>query len=136
VISHIILVEPTWSATQEDLAVTFNKAKALLKEAGYEKGFTLSLWAILALYKQVDEAAAGYLEKVGIKADIKDYVGRWPEAATLMTAGKLDGALTTSWGMFSLFDPDGFWPLFFLTPEGPYLFNTDPELMDWISSNG
>jgi peptide/nickel transport system substrate-binding protein len=108
------------------------KAKALLKEAGYEKGFTLSLWAILALYKQVDEAAAGYLEKVGITADIKDYVGRWPEAAKLMTAGRLDGALTTSWGMFSLFDPDGFWPLFFLTPEGPYLFNTDPELMDWI----
>jgi peptide/nickel transport system substrate-binding protein len=108
------------------------KAKALLKEAGYEKGFTLSLWPILALYKQVDEAAAGYLDKVGIKVEIKDYVGRWPEAAKLLTTGKVDGALTTSWGMFSIYDPDAFWPFFFLTPEGPYVFNTDPELMDWI----
>ena len=108
------------------------KAKALLKEAGYEKGFTLSLWPILALYKQVDEAAAGYLDKVGIKVEIKDYVGRWPEAAKLLTSGKVDGALTTSWGMFSVYDPDAFWPFFFLSPEGPYVFNTDPELMDWI----
>jgi peptide/nickel transport system substrate-binding protein len=109
-----------------------DKAKALLKEAGYEKGFSLSLWPILALYKQVDEAAAGYLDKVGIKVEIKDYVGRWPEAATLLTAGKVDGALTTSWGMFSIFDPDSFWPFYFLSPEGPYVYNSDPELMDWI----
>ena len=109
-----------------------DKAKALLREAGYEKGFTLTVWPILAMYKQVDEATMGYLEKVGIKLDIRDYVGRWGEAAKILTSGKMDGALTTSWGMFNIYDPDAFWPFYFLSPEGPYVYNTDADLMEWI----
>ncbi len=108
------------------------KAKALLKEAGYEKGFTLNLWTITAMYKQTNEAATGYLEKVGIKGVIKDYVGRYGEVSKLCATGKTDGAYTVSWGSYNIFDPDAILPEFFMTPEGPYVYNNDAELNGWL----
>jgi len=108
------------------------KAKALLKEAGYEKGFTLNLWTIAAMYKQTNEAAVGYLEKVGIKGVIKDYVGRYGEVSKLCQTGKTEGVYTVSWGSYNIFDPDAILAEFFMTPEGPYVYNNDKEVNAWL----
>ncbi len=108
------------------------KAKALLKEAGYEKGLSLNIWTITAMYKQTNEAAMGYLEKVGIKGVIKDYVGRYGEVSKLCQAGKTDGAYAVSWGSYNIFDPDAILPEFFMSPEGPYVYNNDKEVNAWL----
>jgi peptide/nickel transport system substrate-binding protein len=50
------------------------KAKSLLKEAGFPSGFTVSFKAPNGRYlqdKQVAEAIVGQLEKVGIKAELE-----------------------------------------------------------------
>ena len=108
------------------------KAKALLKEAGFGNGFTVNLWTYTAITKQVNEAAAGYLEKVGIKAVIKDYVGRVGEMETVTHAGKTDGILNNTWGSYNIFDADAILPNYFLAPESTYRYNTDKELSDWL----
>jgi len=108
------------------------KAKSLLKEAGYEKGFNLSLWTVAAMYKQVNEAAIGYLENVGIKGVIRDYVGRYGDMSNLCAGGKTDGAYTVSWGSYNIFDADAILPEFFMTPEGPFVYNNDAEVNSWL----
>ncbi len=108
------------------------KARALLKEAGCEKGLALNLWTYTNITKQVNEAAAGYLEKVGIKVGIKDYVGRVGEMEKVCTAGKTDGLLNMTWGSYNIFDADAIMPYFFMTPESPYCYNNDAELNTWL----
>lgn len=108
------------------------KAKALLKEAGYPDGFTMTVWNVASDYQKASEAASGYLEKVGIKLKFKDYSGRWGEFAKLCKAGKTDGAMGIGWGSYNIFDPDSLWPYFFMIPEGAYNYNQDPELSDWL----
>jgi len=108
------------------------KAKALLKEAGYADGFTMTLWNVAADYQKASEAAAGYLEKVGIKLKFKNYSGRWGEFAKLCKAGKTDGVMGIGWGSYNIFDPDALWPYFFMIPEGGYNYNHDQELSDWL----
>ena len=52
------------------------KAKALLKEAGYPNGFDLTIHTPVGKYlhdKEVAEAVAGMLSKVGIRANIKTH---------------------------------------------------------------
>jgi peptide/nickel transport system substrate-binding protein len=110
------------------------KAKALLKEAGWEKGFSLTIWNIAGLYKPVNEAAIGYLEKVGIKGVMKDYIGRYGEAAKLCQAGKTDGVWCPAWGSYNIFDADALWPYFFMIPEAPFNYNHDQELSDWLKA--
>lgn len=60
------------------------KAKALMKEAGYEKGFKLSMMAPNNRYvndAQIAQAAAQMLSKIGIKVDLKTMpkAQYWPE---------------------------------------------------------
>jgi peptide/nickel transport system substrate-binding protein len=108
------------------------KAKALLKEAGYEKGFTLGLWHSVDLVKRASQAACGYLEKVGIQCEERDYVGRYGQLQKLLIAGKCDGVWNLDWGFYNVFDADGLYSYFFMTPEGPFVFNTDEELNKWL----
>jgi len=108
------------------------KARSLLKEAGFADGFTMTLWNVAPDYQKASEAAAGYLEKVGIKLKFKDYSGRWGEFAKLCKAGKTDGAMGIGWGSYNIFDPDALWPYFFMIPEGGYNYNKDQELSDWL----
>jgi peptide/nickel transport system substrate-binding protein len=108
------------------------KAKALLKEAGYENGFELDIWTWSSMYLQYMEAAMPYLEKVGIKPVLKDYAGRWPDLAPLLKGGKVSGVLHSSWGSFNVYDPDAIYSYFFMSPEGPYVYNKDPELNKWL----
>ncbi|MCK6265534.1 ABC transporter substrate-binding protein [Vibrio sp. ZSDE26] len=60
------------------------KAKALMKEAGYEDGFTLSMMAPNNRYvndAKVAQASAAMLSKIGIKVDLKTMpkAQYWPE---------------------------------------------------------
>ncbi|MGF1698290.1 ABC transporter substrate-binding protein [Vibrio kyushuensis] len=60
------------------------KAKELMKEAGYEKGFTLSMMAPNNRYvndAKVAQASAAMLSKIGIKVDLKTMpkAQYWPE---------------------------------------------------------
>ncbi|GMQ45032.1 ABC transporter substrate-binding protein [Vibrio sp. 10N] len=72
------------------------KAKQLMKEAGYENGFTLSMMAPNNRYVNDDkiaQAAAAMLSKIGIKVDLKTMpkAQYWPEfdkcAADMMMIG-------------------------------------------------
>jgi peptide/nickel transport system substrate-binding protein len=108
------------------------KAKALLKEAGHEKGLTLSLWTYTAITKMANEAAIGYLERVGIKGVIRDYVGRVGEMEKLCQTSKTEGILNMTWGSYNIFDPDAIMPYFFMSPEAPYDYTNDAELAGWL----
>lgn len=72
------------------------KAKQLMKEAGYEKGFTLTMMAPNNRYvndAKVAQASAAMLSKIGIKVDLKTMpkAQYWPEfdvcAADMMMIG-------------------------------------------------
>ncbi|MCG6202846.1 ABC transporter substrate-binding protein [Psychromonas antarctica] len=72
------------------------KAKQLMKEAGYEKGFKLSMMAPNNRYvndAQIAQAVASMLSKIGIKVDLKTLpkAQYWPEfdvcAADMMMIG-------------------------------------------------
>jgi peptide/nickel transport system substrate-binding protein len=75
------------------------KAKALLAQAGHPNGITVSMHGIQGRYpkdKEIAEALAGELGKVGIKVNLRFWEwGAWLEAAD---AGKLDGLIFASWG--------------------------------------
>lgn len=75
------------------------KAKALLAEAGYPNGCDVNMNLVAGRVvkdKEVGEAIAGELAKVGINAKIT-----WHEFGnyvSLASAGKLDGIIFASWG--------------------------------------
>jgi peptide/nickel transport system substrate-binding protein len=115
-----------------DPGYNLEKAKALMKEAGYEDGFTTSAWVVAAEYQKATEAAASYLEKINIKLDIKPYVGRYGEFAKIWKAGKADGIATMGWGSYNIFDADAIWSYFFMMPEAPFNYTEDKELSDML----
>jgi peptide/nickel transport system substrate-binding protein len=89
------------------------KAKDLLAQAGYADGVDLSMHLVsgrVVKDKEVGEAIAGELEKIGIRPQIT-----WHEFASyvdLAVAGKLDGLIFASWGN-ALHDADqAFYVLF------------------------
>ncbi len=89
------------------------QAKKLLADAGYGQGFDLVLNAPSGRYlkdKEVVEAVAGDLRKVGINASVK--VHEWGSYMTQMYAHKLGPAYLLGWGG-ATFDADGtLFPLF------------------------
>jgi peptide/nickel transport system substrate-binding protein len=86
-----------------------NKAKALLKEAGYENGFDLTLAGPNDRYvndAKIAEAAVQYLNKVGIRAklDVKPKAVFFPEVTSgdkfnFYLLGWLDGAYDSARGI-------------------------------------
>ena len=67
-----------------ELRYDLKKAKELMKEAGYEKGFTLTMIAPNNRYvndAKIAQAAAAMLSKIGIKVDLKTMpkAQYWPE---------------------------------------------------------
>jgi len=75
------------------------KAKALLREAGYPNGFEITLHQVQGRVpkdKEFGEAMAGELAKIGIKVRMR--VTDMGTYATAGAAGKLDGFMFGSWG--------------------------------------
>ncbi|MEZ8826793.1 ABC transporter substrate-binding protein [Vibrio amylolyticus] len=75
-----------YAGYNEDLKPRYDlaKAKQLMKEAGYEKGFTLSMMAPNNRYvndAKIAQAASAMLSKIGIKVDLKTMpkAQYWPE---------------------------------------------------------
>ena len=107
------------------------KAKALLKEAGYEKGFTIDLWQYNGFQRQPNQAVMGYLAKMGIKVNLKDYIGNTGPMIRLRNSGKITGIGNFAWGSSNIFDCEGILPLWFTLAEGKN-YNRDKELDGWL----
>ena len=114
-----------------DYAYNPDKAKALLKQAGYEKGFPIDLWYYEGIQKQPNQAAMGYLEQVGIKVNMKDYAGNTGQLIKLRNTRKVTGIGNFTWGSYNIFDADAALPAWFMTKEG-MCYNLDQELNDWL----
>jgi len=108
------------------------KAKALLKEAGCEKGFDVDLWQYYGYQNYPNQAAMGYLSQVGINVNLKDYRGNVAQLIKVRNAGKMTGIGNMTWGSYNIFDADAILPAWFLTKESK-CYNPDPELDAWLT---
>ncbi len=122
-----------------------DKARALLKEAGYPNGFELRFRSGLSSVEpgaeQTSQAIAADLEKVGIKVtiDLMNEVGPY---VTQVKEGKAGPMFLWSWGYYSVFDADGIlYDLFHcggLNEKGqpndtPWAYYCNPEMDKWIA---
>lgn len=108
------------------------KAKALMKEAGYENGYTTTVWIFNDMLVKFMEASMPYLEKINVKVNIRNYTGRYGEYAKVWEGGKCDGIAGVSWGSYNVFDADSLWSYFFMIPEARYNYTQDKQLSDWL----
>ena len=108
------------------------KAKALLKEAGYADGLTVKLWQYMGYQNHPNQAAMGYLQQVGIKVDLQDYRGNIGQLIKLRNSGKMEGIGNFSWGSYNIFDADAILAGWFMTSENK-CYNTDEELDKWLN---
>lgn len=116
---------------QEDYEYNPEKAKALLKEAGYPNGFTTQIWQYYGEQHLFNTAAIHYLSKVGIKVEVKDYRGNIGRLAKRRNAGHVTGIGNYSWGTGGTFDQAQFLNLWF-TIKSKKNYNPDPELSAWL----
>ncbi len=108
------------------------KAKSLLKEAGYPDGFEIDLWEGESEQDAYNQAAMGYLAKVGIKVNLKDYRANLGQLITLRNSGKITGIGNYAWGNYNIFDADAILAAWFLSAD-PKCYNPDPELENWLT---
>lgn len=108
------------------------KAKALLAEAGYPDGFEIDLWQYASHQKLFNQAAMQMLSKVGIKVNLKDYIGNTQQMGKLRRSGKITGIGNFNWGSYNVFDADMILhPFFDLEASNNYA--GDKELSDWLN---
>lgn len=92
-----------------------DKARALLKEAGFESGFE-ARWlrgpSSMPNQDQVDQAIQRDLEAVGIRAKFET-VSDTNVHVSMVTEGKAGPMWNWNWGSYSVFDADGlYWDMF------------------------
>jgi peptide/nickel transport system substrate-binding protein len=108
------------------------KAKQLLKEAGYPNGFELRFRTGLSTVEpgmeQTSQALAADLEKVGIKVKF-DLINEIGPYVTQVKEGKAGPMFTWSWGYYSVFDADGI--LYDLFHCGGLDENNQPKSTPW-----
>ena len=101
------------------------KAKQLLAEAGYPNGFDIDLYAYRE--RNQTEAMIGYLQAVGIKANLRFM--QYAAMRDAMRAGK--AALShQTWGSFSVNDVSAATPVYFKVPRDD--ITRDPEVRDLL----
>lgn len=111
------------------------KAKALLKQAGYGSGLSLTLDTPAGRYtkdKEVAQAVAGYLEKVGIKTNVQ--VKEWATYTADEQNRRLSPLSLWGWGAGGLMDADlALTPFFTKISSRPYSVQfTDPKAEELI----
>ncbi|MDH3703218.1 MAG: ABC transporter substrate-binding protein [Alphaproteobacteria bacterium] len=108
------------------------KAKKLLADAGYPKGFEIDLWQYQDHQNLPNQAAMQMLEKVGIKINLKDYRGNSQQMGKLRRAGKITGIGNFNWGSYNIFDADAIlYPFFDKSSSNNYA--GDEELSAWLN---
>lgn len=107
------------------------KAKALLKEAGYEKGFDLDIWQYYQVQNMFNQAAMGMLSEVGINVKLHDYRGNIGQLLKMRNSGKVTGIGNFGWGTGFAFDADAILPAWFFKAESK-CYNPDDEIDAWL----
>ncbi|MGD8564388.1 MAG: ABC transporter substrate-binding protein, partial [Desulfarculaceae bacterium] len=108
------------------------KAKALLKEAGYEKGFEIDMWQYYGVQNLFNQAAMDMLAKVGIKVKLHDYRGNIGSLIKLRNSGKITGIGNYAWGTGFVFDAEGIMPAWFLK-NNPKCYAPDDQVDAWLT---
>lgn len=108
------------------------KAKKLLADAGYPKGFEIDLWQYADHQNLPNQAAMQMLSKVGIKVNIKNYIGNSQQMGKLRRAGKVTGIGNFNWGSYNIFDADAILYPFF-DQESSNNYTGDEELSKWLN---
>jgi peptide/nickel transport system substrate-binding protein len=107
------------------------KAKTLLKEAGYADGFSLDIMYYLPIHHQFNTAAMGYLKKVGITLNLKDFRSNIGQAIEVRDSGKAKDIGNFGWASYMLLDADGTLPMWFGRKENKS-YTDDAELSAWL----
>ena len=108
------------------------KAKALLKEAGYEKGFEIDMWQYYDVQNLFNQAAMDWLARVGIKVKLHDYRGNIGALIKLRNSGKITGIGDYSWGTGFVFDAEGILPNWF-RKDDPKCYAPDDQIDAWLA---
>ncbi len=120
-----------YDPTIQGLEYNPEKAKALLKEAGYEDGMTLDIMYYYPIQHQFNSAAQGYLQKVGITLNLKDFRGNIGQAIKVRDGGKAKDIGNFGWASYMLLDADGTLPIWF-GEDSKKSYTDDPELSAWL----
>jgi peptide/nickel transport system substrate-binding protein len=107
------------------------KAKALLKEAGYEKGFDLDIWQYYQVQNLFNQAAMDMLSQVGIKVKLHDYRGNIGQLLKVRNTGKVTGIGNFGWGTSFAFDADAILPAWFFKSESK-CYAPDDKIDAWL----
>jgi peptide/nickel transport system substrate-binding protein len=122
---------PTQFGCNGEVALLYDfnpeKAKQLLKDAGYEKGFDIELTS----YIPPGAAVQNYLLAVGIRAKLNQL--QVAAVTQRAKAGELRAYLG-SWGSFSINDVSAFMPNFF--DGGADDYARDPDVIKWLVEGG
>ena len=115
----------------EGLEYNPEKAKKLLKEAGYSDGFDLDIMYYYPIQHQFNTAAMGYLQKVGIKLNLKDFRGNIGQAMKVRDGGKAKDIGNFGWASYMLLDADGTLPIWF-GDKSKKNYSGDKEIDHWL----
>jgi peptide/nickel transport system substrate-binding protein len=121
-----------YNPDQKGYAYDPQKAKALLKEAGFEKGFEIDIWQYYGEQNLFNTAAIGQLGKIGIKVNIKDFRGNIGQLVKKRNSGQVTGIGNYSWGTGGIFDNAQLLNLWF-TKKNKKNYNPDPEIEQWLA---
>jgi peptide/nickel transport system substrate-binding protein len=105
------------------------KAKALLKDAGFEGGFSTDLYAFRP--RQMEDALAGYLRAIGITASIQFL--EYPAMREKNHAG-VTPMTFADWGSYSINDVSAILPNFFAGSADD--FAQDKDIQGWLAEAG
>ncbi len=98
-----------------------DRARTLLKEAGYPKGFSIEI-AGPSNFRDIIEAVAGYLKEVGVEASLR--IEEWNVNYQKLITGRAAPINYATWGNWNLFDADGTVP--FLLSESQWSYYKPP----------